>query len=530
MDLKFYLSLFLRRLPYFMIFVALGAAVGGTLAVVLPPVYRAEATLVVESAQIPGDLAASTVQTAAVEQLQIIQQRILTRDKLIDMANRLEIYGPRGSVEAARIPADEKIEDLRTRIEIDTSGGASRRTGPQATFVTVAFTAPRAALSATVANEVVTMILQENVQMRTTVAGQTLEFFTQEVARLDQELSRLGGEILAFKEQNQDALPDSLDFRRSQLAASQERLLQLQREAAVLKDRRERLVTLYETTGRVDGGVPEQNMTPDQRRLKALRDQLETQLVLLSPQNPKVKMLQAQIAAQEEVVNAQGPQDTGADGRQLTAYEIQLADIDGQLNFIEERSNQLEAQMEDLQKTIAATPGNANALATMERSYANVQAQYNQAVADRARAETGDMIETLSKGQRISVIEQAIAPRNPDSPNRPLLAGAGLGGGVAAGLAFIVLLELLNSAIRRPVDLVNGLGIAPFATIPLIRSKGQLRRRRLIIALAFTVVLVAIPAGLWWVHTQIVPLDLFINRLIERIGLAMGPGAFPAVA
>lgn len=527
MDLKFYLSLFLRRLPYFLIFVALGAAVGGTLAVVLPPVYRAEATLVVESAQIPGDLAASTVQTAAVEQLQIIQQRILTRDKLIDMANRLEIYGPRGSIQAARIPADEKVADLRNRIEIDTSGGASRRTGPQATFVTVGFSAPRAALSATVVNEVVTMILQENVQMRTTVAGQTLEFFTQEVARLDQELTRIGGQILAFKEQNQDALPDSLDFRRSQLAASQERLLQLQREAAGLKDRRERLVTLYQTTGRVDGGVPEQNMTPDQRRLKALRDQLETQLVLLSPQNPKVKMLQAQIAAQEEVVNAQGPQDTGADGRQLTAYEIQLADIDGQLNFIEERQQQLRAEMEALQKSIAATPGNANALATMERNYANMQAQYNQAVADRARAETGDMIETLSKGQRISVIEQAIAPREPDSPNRPLLAGAGFGGGVAAGLAFIVLLELLNSAIRRPVDLVNGLGITPFATIPLIRSRGEVLRRRLIIALAFAVVLVVLPGALWWVHSQIMPLDLLISQALRRIGPLIG---LPATA
>ncbi len=225
------------------------------------------------------------------------------------------------------------------------------------------------------------------------------------------------------------------------------------------------------------------------------------------------------------MVNAQGPQDTGADGRQLTAYELQLADLDGQLSFIADRRTRLEAQMEDLQRTIAATPGNANALATMERSYANVQAQYNQTVADRARAETGDMIETLSKGQRISVIEQAVAPREPDSPNRPLLAGAGLGGGVALGLAFIVLLELLNSAIRRPVDLVNGLGIAPFATIPLIRSRGQVLRRRLIIALAFILVLVVLPAALWWVHSQILPLDLLIDRVIRRIGPLIGLSA-----
>ena len=43
-------------------FTILGAAVGGAFAVLLPPIYRAEARLVVESEQIPGNLASSTVQ------------------------------------------------------------------------------------------------------------------------------------------------------------------------------------------------------------------------------------------------------------------------------------------------------------------------------------------------------------------------------------------------------------------------------------------------------------------------------------
>jgi uncharacterized protein involved in exopolysaccharide biosynthesis len=93
-DLKFYFSLFLRRLHYFLIVLTVGTVVGLTLAWMLPPVYVAEARLVVESEQIPDELAASTVQVAATEQLQIIQQRILTRDTLIEMANRLQIYAP----------------------------------------------------------------------------------------------------------------------------------------------------------------------------------------------------------------------------------------------------------------------------------------------------------------------------------------------------------------------------------------------------------------------------------------------------
>ena len=109
MDFRFYLSLFLRRIHYFLLLFVLGSAIGLTLARVLPPVYLAEARLLVESEQIPGNLAASTVQTQATEQLQIIQQRILTRDVLVEMANRLNIYadskaGGKPPMEAGEAP------------------------------------------------------------------------------------------------------------------------------------------------------------------------------------------------------------------------------------------------------------------------------------------------------------------------------------------------------------------------------------------------------------------------------------------
>ncbi len=60
-DIKFYLSLFLRRFHYFLLVAMAVSAVGITMAYTLPSVYEAEARLLVESPQIPGDLAESTV-------------------------------------------------------------------------------------------------------------------------------------------------------------------------------------------------------------------------------------------------------------------------------------------------------------------------------------------------------------------------------------------------------------------------------------------------------------------------------------
>jgi uncharacterized protein involved in exopolysaccharide biosynthesis len=530
MEVRFYLSLFLRRLPYFLLFVVIGTVVGLTLAKFLPPVYLAEARLVVESEQIPDELAASTVRTEATEQLQIIQQRILTRDRLLEMANRLQIYQPVAGVSARRLAPDEIVQDLRERIRIVTTGGAVARGPAQATLVSVSFEAPTAALSASVTNEVVTLILQENIAMRTTVAGQTLDFFSQEVERLNQELSRQGADILAFKNANKDALPDSLDFRRTQQAAAQERLLQLDREEALLKDRRTRLVQIYEQTGQVEAG-PAETLTPEQSQLATLRDQMAQLLSVLSPENPRVKMLGAQIEALEQVVagqlSAAGPTPANPS---LSIYELQLADIDGQLEFIDVQRGQIMAELDALRVSIEATPGNAITIDTLERNYANTRMQYDLAVANLGRAETGDVIEALAKGQRISIIEQAIAPRQPQSPNRLLIAIGGLAAGIALGLAVILLMEVLNTAIRRPQDLTMKLGITPFATLPLLRTPDQVRRRRLIILAAFAAAILAIPAGLWALDTFYRPLDLLIDQILNRLGLANLPGVFNPLA
>ena len=522
LDFKFYLSIFWRRLPYFLVLLTLGTAAGIAVALILPPVYEAEARLVVESEQIPDELAASTVQIDASEQLQIIEQRILTRDNLLEMANRLGIYRGAGAPDEPLSP-DETVRDLRERIQIRTTGGSAQRGLSQATIVRVSFAAPTAQMAANVTNEVVTLMLQENVEMRTTVSGQTLEFFTQEVTRLEQEMAQLSARILAFKEANQDALPDSLDFRRSQQAAAQERLLEQERAENVLRDRRDRLVTLYEQTGDVELFEPGGAATAEEARLQALKDQLATSVAVLSLDNPRVAVLRAQIEALEQVVAEQQAATSNtlpsADGTPLTAYELQLADIDGQLDFIATQKEQINAVLDDLAETIAATPGNALALGTLERNFENLRIQYDRAVTNRARAETGDMIEALARGERISVIEQAVPPAEPTSPNRRRIAAAGVAGGLGLGFGFIVLLELLNTAVRRPVDIVNGLDITPIMTLPYMRTRAQIWRRRLIVLAAVLAVLIGVPALLWYVDTNIRPLQPLLEAALKRVGL-----------
>jgi uncharacterized protein involved in exopolysaccharide biosynthesis len=518
---RFYLRLLLRRLHYMIFFLALGTVIGVSLSRTLPPTFRANALLVVESEQIPNNLAASTVQTEAVEQLQIIQRRILTRGNLLDMADRFDVYArdPRG-----RLGPDEIVSDMRGRIRINTDGGGGRRRqGPQATLVSVSFSAPSSELAAAVTNEVVTLITQEDVRMRTGVSGETLEFFEQEEERLERALRERSLRIVAFQSENQDALPENLEFRRSQLTILQERLLQLDRDARALRDRRDDLARIYEATGRLDSVPSTEAQTVEEQELTALQRQYRADSAVFSEENPRMRLLRNRIASLEAAVERQRTEalassaPLGADGAPPDPFELQMGEIERQISFLEGQRGLLTAEIETLGETIAETPANAIALDTLRRDYDNVRRQYDQAVSNRARAETGDMIEALSKGERITVIEQATPPARPVSPDRGRLVTAGMGGGLLAGLGLVVLLELLNGAVRRPVEISRKLEIMPIGVLPYIRTRREVRFRRAKILSAFALVLFAVPAGIWAVDTYYMPIDLLAERALDRL-------------
>lgn len=519
MDLEFYGRLLMRRLHYIILLTILGSVLGVTIALILPARYVSGALLVVESQQIPDELAASTVRTAAVEQLQIIRQRILSRDRLLDMANRFDLYD---ADEGEALSPDDIVADMRTRISIETSGGGGGpRAEPEATLVDVSFTASDAQRSAQVTNEIVTQILQANVDMRTTVSGQTLDFFQQEVDRLDQELAERSARVSQFQEDNRDALPESLEFRRTQLISQQERTTEIDRELEQLRDRKRSLEALYAETGSIGLQQSEADMSPEARRLQSLREEYAANAAVMSDQNPRMQMLTQRIDSLERVVAAQsggsGDGEASDGGGATSAFEIQMADIDNQIEFLEERRAEIATSMEELQRTIQATPNNAITLNGLQRDLENVREQYDRAVESRARAETGDTIEALSRGQRISVIENAVAPDAPNSPDRRMVALAGFGGGLFAGLALVLLLELLNSSVRRSSEIRQALDITPIATLSYMRTEAEIRRRRILIAGAFVLAAAIIPAGLWAVDTYYQPLDLIVANLLDRL-------------
>ena len=504
-DLNFFYQLFLRRLPVMIVIFALCAGIGVAMALTLPPRFEASAKLLVESAQIPG---ITSQESDAPRQLEIIRQRLTTRSNLIDIANKYKVFADEGPM-----TPDEVVSEMRNQTRIELRSGRT-----QATSMSISFNASRSGVSADVVNEFVTLVLNEDTGIRTTKSRQTLEFYSQQVQRLNDELSKQSAGIVAFKEANKEALPEGLDYRLDRQSTLQERLNLAARDRASLIDQRDRLQTFKTPTG--DQAIV---LTPDQQQLQALEAELSSALAVYSAGNPKVRLLNARIAQLQAKIEAAPIQSDGETETQVPAvakvYDLQLAELDSRLLFIDEEMRRTTAEIDVLRDAIEATPTVAIRLEELEREYENTQVLYNQAVSERAVAQTEDQIVENVKGERVTVIEQAVAPSAPNSPNRKLIAGGGVFAGSALAAAFFLMTELLNRTIRRPIDLSKALGIQPLVTIPYLEEAHVLRRRRALKTIFVVGILIAIPIGLWALHTFYLPLDLVIEKVMERVGL-----------
>lgn len=512
LDIAFYWKLLVRRMPVMMLFVLLGSGLGVITALKLPETWSTEARLLVEAPQIPDEMVRSTIQTDALEQLDIIQERLLTRANLIDIANRLNVFE-----DLREMDPDQVEEAMRTATRIRRTEGRN-----QATVLRISFEARSGRIAAAVVNEFVTIVLDENASFRITRAAGTLQFFQQEVQRMEEELALQSAKISQFKSENVAALPENQSYRLGRQTLLQERLERLERERSVYLAQREDVLNIYEATGEVRREGGQASLSADEQRLRNAEAELNTELSRYSETHPNIVRLRALVTRLEDSIAADKAallaeeEETSTEDPVLTAT---LAEIDTRLEFIENDIESTTSELAQLQEAITRSSSNGIILTGLEREYQIIESRYNAAVLNLNASQMSERIETTAQGQRITIIESATVPNEPTGPNRPKIAIAGAAAGIGLAGAYFALLEFLNRTIRRPAELVSRFDITPIATIPYMESRRRRLIRRASIIGATVFVLISVPLALWYIDSTYLPLELIVQKGLSRLGL-----------
>ncbi|MGY4304037.1 uncharacterized protein involved in exopolysaccharide biosynthesis [Bradyrhizobium sp. USDA 4369] len=196
---SFYWEIFKRRFLYLLLPLIVIVSAGAGVALVWPPTYLSEGKILVQSQLIPTELVRPTVTSAAQERIQVIEQRLMTRDNLIAIVDKFQLFQAQRNLMSPTQLVD--LMKAKTSITIiNQTLSFSRRTENPTIVFTVGYEDSNPNLAAGVANELVTRILNEDIRDRTSRASDTTKFLGREVERLQAESAALESKIAQAKE------------------------------------------------------------------------------------------------------------------------------------------------------------------------------------------------------------------------------------------------------------------------------------------------------------------------------------------
>lgn len=547
-----------------------------------PPTYRSTATILIRDQEIPRDLVPSTITSFADQRLLEIQARVVTSANLAKLIEDFDLYPDlRKRLPATEVVEEMREDYSLDLISADVIDPRTGRATQATILFTVSFDYQSPAIAQQVTNRLVDLYLAENLRDRTERAQETTSFLSEQADKLSREINQLEERMARFKQESGGALPElySLNLQlmdraenelrdvQRQIETNNQQLIYLQaelaqqptaspiytREGAVLPPDAE-LAALQSTYSRLSAtyGPNHPDVASVRRQIEALKgkvgevtdiaaldNELQTVTVQLSEArerygdgHPDVRRLKRThdtlVAEREAALNAvksspdsdeTEPSGVAPSNPAYVQLAAQLAAAKSNAAALQRRQQQLSDKLNEYEQRIVAAPQVEREYSGISRDLENARAKYQEIRAKVLAAEVSESLEQGRKGERFDVVEPALLPTLPHSPNRLALLFLGLVLSMAGSVGTTAVSESMDNAVHGPGSLAAVIGGAPIATIPFIDNDLDRRKSGRFWLLSLLGGIAAIAVGLVLIHFLYKPIDVLWFVLLRKLGV-----------
>lgn len=533
----------------------------------LPAKFRSTAVVLIEKQEIPTDLVRSTVSSYADQRIQVISQRVMTIENLSNIVQKYDLYAKDRRHDPMEVVLEQIRKDInRQMISADVIDPTVGRAVATTIAFRLSFVNESPAVAQKVANELVSLYLNENLKSRTQTAQQTTTFLAQEDENLKKHIDELEVRLADFKEKNTNQLPENAAMQRDLLERARSDLAETQRQRSEANQRKVMLqaqiagVSPYAETISDTG----RRVLNKQDRVRVLQDQLTSAKASYGPNHPDVRRLQRELngvqagsstggepkalveakadfdalskqyganhpdvqAAQRKVdtlkasaQSAPAPELVKPDNPAYLQIESQIVVTDAELQSLDAKSLQVSQRTRELEGNIQNAPKAEMEYREITRDYETSMVQYKELTAKRRSADLSKSLEDERQSEKFTLIEPANLPEEPFSPNRFLLMGLGVIGALVGGFGAVGLTEALDTRIHGRAAVMAFMGAPPLALIPLMtrpqEKKSRSRNRWLAVAILLALFVAAVVVFHFW----FIKLDVLWYMVLRKLGL-----------
>jgi uncharacterized protein involved in exopolysaccharide biosynthesis len=166
-------------------------------------------------------------------------------------------------------------------------------------------------------------------------------------------------------------------------------------------------------------------------------------------------------------------QSAGIEPPAIQQLRAKLRQDELNITDLGKRQGQMQNQINVLQGRLQSTPAVEQQYKELTRNYQTALEFYNELLRKHDQAAMSSAMNRQQEGERFRVLDPASLPMTPSFPKKTIFAGAGLGGGLALGLAILYLLAALDSSMHTERDVEVCMKLPVLAMVPNVEPAGR---------------------------------------------------------
>lgn len=483
-DYKKYLQMVSKK-KYLFVILALALMAGVVvISYLLPERYEAKSTVFIEKSVISELVKGIAVTPSLDDKLKVLAQTLKSRTLLLKVLDDLDLN--------VKQQNNAQLEKMVSEFQEKTDIKQKEKEG----FFTITFTSENPRLARDYVNALVRRYIEENITSKREESYGASSFLAEQIKTIKAKLEEAEARSNSYMKDKGGVLAQNEATVLTDIGIAQQKLDELSMKRRQLENMR---------------SLDRKN-DPLKARLAELQKKQQELGLVYTDNHPEVAEIKNEIAALKQQLKP-GYRRTESSG----APSLEMEKISMELSSLRGAENNQRRFIASKQALLRSIPAARAGLEAVEREKNSQKLLYEQLMARYGQSEVTKQMEVQDKAMTFRIVDPAVLPTRPYSPDRVRMILLGIVGGVAASFGFLVLLDQLDKSVRN-VESLKTLGVPVLAVVPTIKNpiETQAVRKRDywfygIAAVCFMLILATVPLELMRSKS----IDIFNSAAVE---------------
>lgn len=428
----------------------------------IPEKYEAKSVIFIERNVIEELVKGIAITPSMDSRIKVLRDTMLGRSLVLDVLRKLDLD--------SEAQDDQELEEMIVKFQEKTNIRVRNNN-----LVTVSFTNKDPMLAKDYINNLVSEYVEKNIFAKREEAYDATKFLNKQVAFFKEKMDKGEEEIIKFRQEQ--GIFIALDER-----SIINEIKNYEKQIEEVKIKENGLIATRNSIKRQLENEDPFTVTMFNSRdiegtIKSLEDRLKQLLVSYTENYPEVIRLSAEIEAlkKQEANQSSGSSNIRTDSEISAINPVyqelkqRLMGIETEISSINAKEKYLTALIKKKEEELRNIPESRKKLADLQKERDSFKNVYEQLLVRLGQSEVSKQMEIEDKATTFRIIEPAILPTIPVSPNRKALILAGIVIGFLGGFGVIFLLDNMDDSVKT-LDTLKILGMPVFAVIPHIQS------------------------------------------------------------